>query len=189
MHHGRFPALTRERVHIARTNRKTNALLRLAADTLHIRSKQRVHTGNANHDDGRFLFQTLHDLFHGLRNLFQMASGHNIGLVHVEIEKAIFISRERTDERRVSPAATRRNQQHNAAGKRQPRSFHAEAFRSGRVEGKRCGRAIDQMAIGNQFIRKILQPSLRQICGSIINGTVHADSSVSNKRCASARKR
>ena len=137
VHHGRFSALAGERVHIARTNRKTRPLLRFAANALHVRSEQRVNTGDANHYDGGLFLQTVHDLFDCLRNLFQMTPCDNIGFIHVQVEKPIPIRGKRADKRGVSPTAARRDQKHHTSRNRQSRALHAESLGSGRIERKR----------------------------------------------------
>ncbi len=65
--------------------------LRFSTDTFHIRSKKRIHTGNTDHHNGRFLLKTFTDFCHCFWNLFQMSSRYNIRLIHHQIKKTVMI--------------------------------------------------------------------------------------------------
>ena len=73
MHHWRLAAFTGKSIHIAGTNREPDSILSRTTDSLHVRSKQSIHAGNAYHDYRRlctcsgFIF-TDYSL-HGSRNL------------------------------------------------------------------------------------------------------------------------
>ena len=128
MHHRRLSSFSCQRVHVAWSNRKSDSFFRFSAHTLHVRPKKSIYTGNTDHHNGRSLFTAIADFFYCLRNLFQMTSRYDIGLVHHQIEKTVIIFPHGTDKRSISSTAARCHDQHDRIRHSKSRSFYSESF-------------------------------------------------------------
>ena len=88
MDHGRPSAFPGKRVHIARPDSGsiTQCPFACGADSFHVCSEKRVHTGDADHDDLRFLsflsIQERHYFTNCFRDPLQMSSGYEVSLIH-----------------------------------------------------------------------------------------------------------
>ena len=147
MYHRWFPSFSGQCIHITGTHRKSCFLLGLAAYTLHICAKKCIHTGNTDHHHGRFLLKTFADFFHCFWDFLKMTSCHNISFVHHQIKKSVVIFPHGTDQRRISPTASRSHDQHDRTRNCQPCSLDSEPFCSRRVKGKGRRRTVNKMHI------------------------------------------
>ena len=128
MNHWWLSSLSCQCIHITWTHRKSGFFFRFSTDTFHICSKKGIHTGNTDHHNGRSLFTAIADFFYCLRNLFQMTSRYDIGLVHHQIEKTVIIFPHGTDKRSISSTAARCHDQHDRIRHSKSRSFYSESF-------------------------------------------------------------
>ena len=180
MHHGWLPSFPCQRIHIAGLDPDAGLLLCPAADSFHIRAQQRIHAGDADHHNCRFLFQTVHHFLYGIRDHFQVTPGDEIRFIHHQIKIPMMIRPHGTDGGGISSTAARCYQQHNRLRHCQGGTFNTEAFRSGRIECQRRRRAVNEMRIGDQFRRDLLFAHLCQLLGSIVNGFAAHDCSSSS---------
>ena len=147
MNHRRFSSLTGQRIHVTRPHRQPGFFRRAPADSFHIRSQKRIHTGNTDHNYRRLLLPAFTDLFYRFRDLLQVTASHDIRLIHQQIEEPVMIFPHRTDHRSISSATSGCHDQHNRSWYRKPCTLYPESFRTRRVECQCCRRTVDQMCI------------------------------------------
>ena len=169
MDHGRFSALSCQRIHIAglytdigilSVTRRRHCfiyhLLCFFADPLHICSQKSIHAGDADHDHGRPLPKARSQLTDRFRNTSQMPACDQIRLVHRQIEEPVLIALHGADGGCVSPAAAGGYDQHDRSRYRQSRPLDAKSFSSGRVKSQRSRRTVDQMGGRHHILRDII---------------------------------
>ena len=93
MDHRRLSALTGQRIHVAWPHRNIHLLLCFSADTLHIRSKKRIHAGDADHHNRRLFLTAVADLLYCLWDFLQMTASNNIRLIHHQVKKSVIVFR------------------------------------------------------------------------------------------------
>ena len=147
MYHRWFPSFSGQCIHVARPHRKPRFFFCFSAHTLHICAKKCIYTGDADHHNRRLLLKTFTDFCHCLWDFLQMTASHNICLIHHQIKKAIVIFAHGTDQRRISPTASRSHDQHDRTRNCQPCSLDSEPFCSRRVKGKGRRRTVNKMHI------------------------------------------
>ncbi len=173
MHHGGLSALSGESIHVTGLYTDTGDLfLGPAADALHIRSQQGVHTGDTDHDNSgtsALLLKTAAEFRDGPGNFFQMAARDKIRLIHGEVEKTVLIAGHAADGRGISAAAAGGDDQHDGARDSQAGALDTVSLRTRRVEGQRRGRAVDQMACGYQLPGNVTAPPGGKFRSSVID--------------------
>ena len=160
MYHRRFSSLSGQCIHITWTHRKTCFFFCFSADTLHIRTEKRIHTGDADHHNRWLPVEAIADFRHCFGDLFQMTTCHNICLVHHQIKKSIVIFTHGTDQGCISSAASRCHDQHDRIRNGEPGSLYPESFCSWRIKGKCRRGAVNQMHIGFKLIRNVISSTL-----------------------------
>ena len=128
IYHRRLSALSRQRIHVARADGKIHFPLCSAAYPFQIRAEESIRTGDADHDHGRLHRKRSGDPADRSRYLFQMPACNQIRLIHLKIEKTIFIAADSRDFSGVSAAAPRRYDQHDRSGNGQSCPLYAEAL-------------------------------------------------------------
>ena len=160
MHHGRLSPLTGQGIHIAGLDTDTGDLfLGAAADSLHVCSEQGIHAGNTDHDNFWALSLSLKaaaELRNSFGDLFQMAAGDKICLIHRQIEKAVLVTRHAADGGSVPAAAAGRNDQHDRTGNGKACALDPITLRTGRVKGQGGRRTVDQMGCGHKLTGNII---------------------------------
>ena len=161
--HRGFRSLPHERIHIARDDAHTGLPLRLLRDPDQICPEQRVHAGDAEHNDLRTHFRHLDDLPDRLRDPAQVSAGHKIRLIHQEIEHPLTVAADPAQDRAVPPAAPRGDQQHDRLRDRESRALHTVAVGSRRIVGQGRRRAVYERGGRQFFLRKILASAARKL--------------------------
>lgn len=187
MHHRWFSALSGQCIHITWPYRNPCIFLCLVTDTLHIRAKQRIHTGNTYHHNRRLFLSPSHISATAL-GIFSGAFRSQYPSHPSTDNKTVLIGPHRTKHRGIAATASRRHDQHNRIRNRQTCTFDTKSFCSRRIECQRCRGTVDQMCMGNKLSGNVIFPSSSSSLPYKICFLSHAFSSSFHNNVARSKK-